>query len=296
MPEPLVTIGIPVRTGGALLGRAIASVLDQTHAELQVLVGDNATEANVARLLADAAREDPRVTVLRTEKPMTAVRNFARLFEAARGQYFCWAADDDLRSRDYVSTLVRALEEEPDASLAFSDLALIDAGGDLQAARHQPHDFATSGLPLKQRLRKQAHCPPYHVYGLIRSAALRGYPWYEPDMAPDWPLLAWLAVRGNFVYRQGATFYYQEAHKTEEEKSRTNAFKRLRRFQGARMAWVCADAALKAALPERPLGRIQLLSSYYLWHGRGWKHLLLWRSPACLRRAWWRVRGRGRTP
>ncbi len=139
---------------------------------------------------------------------------------------------------------------------------------------------------------KQAHRPlPLYRHCLRpvppRQSASRLNPWYQTDMAPDWPLIAWLAVRGTFVYRQGATFYYQEAQKTEEDKSRANAFRSLRRFQGARMAWVCADAALKAALPERPLGRIQLLSSYYLLR-HGWKHPLTCQcgsaTACCLRR------------
>lgn len=290
--EPLVTVGIPVRTGGGLLERAVRSVLEQTHSNLQVVIGDNATDPVTAGRLAALALHEDRVTMLRSETPLTAIRNFSRLFEAARGKYFCWAADDDLRAPNYIATLVAALEADPDASLAFSDLALIDASGGLDRARPQPHDFATAGLTIEQRLKKQAFCPPYHVYGLIRTNALRGYPWYEPDMAADWPLIAWLAARGSFVYRPGTIFYYQDAPKTELQKSWANSLRRLRPFQGARMAWVCASAAFKAALPERPLTRVGLVVRYYLWHGRGWKHLLLWRSPAALRRSWWRLRGR----
>lgn len=291
-PEPLVTVGIPVRTGGMLLERAVRSVLEQTHSNLQVVIGDNATDPVTARRLAALALQDRRVTILRSEAPITAIRNFSRLFEAARGEYFCWAADDDLRAPNYVATLVGALEANPDASLAFSDLALIDASGALDRARPQPHDFETTGLSVEHSLEKQAFCPPYHVYGLIRTNALRGYPWYEPDMAADWPLIAWLAVRGSFVYRPGTTFYYQDAPKTELQKSRANSLRGLRPFQGVRMAWACADSAVRAARPGRSLGRSQLLVRYYLWHGRGLKHLLLWRSPAVLRQAWWWLRRR----
>jgi len=60
---------------------------------------------------------------------MGAVWNFNRVFELAHGEYFMWAAFDDLRELRYVSACVSALELHADAVLCASDVTFIDEDG-----------------------------------------------------------------------------------------------------------------------------------------------------------------------
>lgn len=289
----LISVGVPVRNGAQTLARAVGSIRAQTHTELEIIISDNASSDSTARLCQQLAAADARIRVLQHATAMTAVRNFRATFEAAQGDFFMWAAHDDWRSPNFIEVLLPALQSDPRAVVAFSDVVLFD---DLESSsRLTPldFDFVTRGLPLLARLEKTAQTAPYHVYGLIRSAALRAYPWYESDYAPDWSLMQWLAASGDFVKVSGAqTFFYAPSvAKTEKEKAKANALRRLGPFPRARIALTCASAVVGCGARETlGLSRPRLAWQFYLWQNGGLKHLLFSACPSWLQKRWRHLR------
>ena len=43
MGEPLVTVGVPVRNGGAGLARVLEGLITQTYANIEIIISDNAS-------------------------------------------------------------------------------------------------------------------------------------------------------------------------------------------------------------------------------------------------------------
>ncbi|MBY0335259.1 MAG: glycosyltransferase family 2 protein [Acetobacteraceae bacterium] len=85
-PAPLVSVIIPTRDRGELLGPCLEGLLRRTdHPALEILVADNGTEQPLALAVLHRAAQDPRVRVLRMDGPF----NFSRLNNhaaaAARG-------------------------------------------------------------------------------------------------------------------------------------------------------------------------------------------------------------------
>lgn len=72
---------------------------------------------------------DPRLRYYRAPTNLGAVWNFNRVFELASGEYFMWAAFDDLRAPRYVSACVAKLESNPEAVLCCTGVGFIDEGG-----------------------------------------------------------------------------------------------------------------------------------------------------------------------
>src|SRR5689334_15202370 len=122
----LVSVGVPVRNGAASLRFALESIRRQTHADLEVVISDNGSTDGSAEICAEYAARDTRFRVLRHDQPLSALRNFRCVFDASRGPYFMWAAHDDWRVENYVEVLLAGLEQEPRASVAFSDVILFD--------------------------------------------------------------------------------------------------------------------------------------------------------------------------
>jgi len=60
-----VSIGIPTYNRAAGLERAVASVLGQTHRELELVISDNASTDNTPELCARLSASDARVRFLR---------------------------------------------------------------------------------------------------------------------------------------------------------------------------------------------------------------------------------------
>jgi glycosyltransferase involved in cell wall biosynthesis len=127
--EPLVSILIPTYNGERFLRPALRSALTQSHRNLEVLVGDDASTDRTAEILAAIAAEDPRVRVIRRETNLGAYENPRQLLAEARGEYVKFLLHDDVLATECVRTLVRGMESAPGVTLAFSRRSLINEDG-----------------------------------------------------------------------------------------------------------------------------------------------------------------------
>jgi glycosyltransferase involved in cell wall biosynthesis len=127
--EPLVSVGLPVYHDKGFLREAIDSILGQEYRNLELIVSDDASNAATEAICREYAARDPRVRHHRAERNRGAVANFNRAFELARGEYFMWAAYDDVRHPQYLRRCVAALEAHPSAVLCCTEVRLIDERG-----------------------------------------------------------------------------------------------------------------------------------------------------------------------
>lgn len=213
---PLVTIGMPVRNGGKYFERALESVLSQDYPNIEIIISDNASDDETGVISKAAASLDKRIRYIRHEEVLRAQQNFWFCVDEARGDYFMWAAHDDLRSSNFVCTLLNEAVAE-DIILIFPDLFITSEFGS-DGSRIE-YDFDNTNLSLISRLRKQALMQCFHIYGLWRTDILKKLP--RPDLSwwPDLPILMSAAARGKFVYAPGARFIYLEVPKTDAERA-----------------------------------------------------------------------------
>jgi glycosyltransferase involved in cell wall biosynthesis len=127
---PLVSILVPVYNGERWLGRALDSALAQTHADIEVLVGDDCSTDGSRALAAAYAAVDPRVRLLDDAgRNHGAPDNQVRLHREARGAFVKPLLQDDLLAPDCVATLLAPLLADEQIVLATSKRGLIDAVG-----------------------------------------------------------------------------------------------------------------------------------------------------------------------
>jgi len=216
--------------------------------------------------------------------------NFAFVLSGASGEYFMWAAHDDLRSANYIATLLPALISSPNATLAFSEVARFSENCPVESAQPVDYWFESKGLSYRQRLVQTILSAGPEYYGLIRTATVNEYPWYPLDYAPDIPLLIYLNLRGDFVYVPGATFrqWYPALGKSPKERARANSYRSLRPLHNVRLCWWSAAAAV-AAQAKSGTHRNQLLAFVVLYSTLRNSILLTIayeHSPVVLRRSW----------
>lgn len=209
--QPLVTVGMPIRNGGEFLDAALHSILSQTYKNLQVLVSDNCSDDQTAATIEKYRQRDPRLVLVRQQVPLKAIDNFWFVLGRAEGEFFMWAAHDDVHSTDYVERLVDALVGDAYALLAFGDL-FITGSGDKPVPK--PYNFATAGLGWVKRMRKAAFTQSFHIYGVWRTRELRRIPLPANSWWQDLAILLAAARLGQCKYVAGPRFYYYEAPKT----------------------------------------------------------------------------------
>ena len=199
-PAPLTTIGLPVFNGEDFLERALESLLAQDYPNLQIIVADNGSTDRTEQICRSFARRDSRIDYHRSPVNRGAAWNYNRIVHFAEGDYFKWAAHDDLCAPTFVSRCVAALEDAGDAAvLAYPRTVVIDLDDqvvgdfkdDMDLREELPHERLRHFLSVRTE---------YHpVFGVIRTPALLETDLIGRYAGSDVVLLAQLALRGQFV-------------------------------------------------------------------------------------------------
>jgi glycosyltransferase involved in cell wall biosynthesis len=199
-----------VYNGERFLAAAIESLLAQDHEDFELLLADNCSTDGTAAICERYRALDPRVRYLPSATNRGASWNFNRVVDAARGEYFKWAADDDLYDPAFVSGCVEVLDRHPDVVVCFTEAVEIDDAGEVFQKRG-PINVADRPDPadrFRAMLLDEVYC--YAVFGVIRTAVLRSTGLIGPYTTSDRVLLAELALHGRFVERAEPHYLHRE--------------------------------------------------------------------------------------
>lgn len=129
--KPLVSIGMPVYNGEQYVRRALDSLLAQDYENFELIISDNASTDETLQICRDYAKRDNRIGIHKHSHNEGIQKNFQTVLELAQGEYFMWAAVDDYWLPDFVSALVKELNEHPEAGVAMCAVKRIWEDGTL---------------------------------------------------------------------------------------------------------------------------------------------------------------------
>lgn len=168
---PRVSVGLAVYNGENFIAPALESILSQTLRDLEVVVSDNASTDRTAEICRAYASRDSRIRYTRNDVNIGSTRNFNRVFELSRGEYFKWAAHDDLVAPEFLEECVGVLDANPDVVLCHTGTSIIDVQGNV--TRRLEEKSGTSSFKVHRRFRALLFdywC--FEIFGVIRAAAL----------------------------------------------------------------------------------------------------------------------------
>jgi glycosyltransferase involved in cell wall biosynthesis len=209
---PLVSVGITTYNRPHYLRQALDCVFGQTYGNLEIIISEDCTPCEETKsLLRDYAHRDSRVRYFSQPRNVGPPANFQFVLKQARGEYFFWADDDDLRDARWVEVLLKKLKSQ-DAVVAFSDLMSIDLDG--KHLRHfSPLRFAGARPVRLARyfLAEGAEGKVNLLCGLFRTEFLRGIKhWGQYDrslLAVDLLFVLDILQHGNSVVDSSVTLY-----------------------------------------------------------------------------------------
>lgn len=108
---PKVSVVIPTHNRGAMLPRAVQSVLSQTFEDLELIVVDDHSDDRTPQVLAGFT--DKRVRSLRHPRNVGQSKALNTGINAARGAYVAFLDDDDVWLPDKLALQVAALDAAP---------------------------------------------------------------------------------------------------------------------------------------------------------------------------------------
>jgi glycosyltransferase involved in cell wall biosynthesis len=195
--RPRVSIGLPVYNGERYLHESLDSLLGQTFEDFELIITDNASTDTTPDICQQYANRDRRVRYVRNPKNLGIVPNFNLAFELSSGEYFKWAAHDDVHRPEFVERCVEILDREPDVVLATSRTAFID--GESREVGRDAQPFRLDADSPCERFKASlvnSHC--YESFGLMRRDAMLRTTLYGSYGHYDGVLLARLALLGRF--------------------------------------------------------------------------------------------------
>jgi len=127
--KPLITTIIPTYRRPKLLQRAIKSALNQTYPHFQVCVYDNASGDETASVVAELAKDDPRVKYHCHSENIGAFNNFNYGMEHIDTPYFSFLSDDDILLPEFFQTAMDGFEKYPDAVFSAGSCIIMNDKG-----------------------------------------------------------------------------------------------------------------------------------------------------------------------
>jgi glycosyltransferase involved in cell wall biosynthesis len=201
---------MPLYNAERYVREALDALLAQDYPHFELNISDNASTDATENICREYAARDRRVQYHRAESNMGAVWNFRRVFELSRGEYFMWAAFDDVRAPQYLSRCVEALEAHPAAVMCCTDIRLIDDDGREVGETEFPRGIRMAGREVSERVRAISRSLYwYDFYGLMRREVLATTRLPQPSWGFDVILMLEMSLRGEVLLVREKLFSYR---------------------------------------------------------------------------------------
>lgn len=202
-----ISIGMPVFNGEKYLREAIISILNQSYENFELIISDNASNDKTETICNEFVNIDGRVKYYRKKVNVGAADNYNFVFHESSGEYFKWAAHDDIIRADFLSRCAEVLDNDPDCVLAHPRTVLINSTGEATSCYlDNLHSLDPSPAARLARwiLPKEGMCNP--VFGLLRRNVMATTLLHGNYLSADRVFLAEMALRGTIREIDDALF------------------------------------------------------------------------------------------
>lgn len=209
---PRVSIGLPVFNGENYLEKTLDSILAQKYSNFELIISDNASTDRTQQICIAYAAKDKRIRYYRNKRNLGVSKNFNRVFKLSSGEYFKWAAHDDLLTPGFLLKCVNVLDQNPSIVLCHSKTGIIDENGKLVGIYKYKLRFDSK----KQHERFgniiwMLYPTWVLIFGLIRASSLSMTPLFGNYIGSDRNLLAEISLIGR-IHEVPEVLFYRRAH------------------------------------------------------------------------------------
>jgi glycosyltransferase involved in cell wall biosynthesis len=210
--NPRVSIGLPVYNGKNFLEEAIKSILSQTFEDFELIISDNASTDQTEEICCTYKARDKRIKYYRNRENVGGARNLNRVFALSSGEYFKWAAHDDVCRPNFLLRCVEVLDRDPSVVLCHTEAASIDADGQLIKKWDAISELGSSIPQNRFRAALAIGEEIFFVWGLIRTNILSKTPLLGGFIGNDRALFSRLSLYGRF-HQVPEVLFLQREHK-----------------------------------------------------------------------------------
>ncbi len=204
--EPLVTIILTAYNQEKYIGETLKSVAEQSYANIQLIVIDNASNDGTIREIEKYNERLKPFVLIRNSTNLGLCKAFNRALSMAKGKYVIDLSGDDLLLPERVTRQVSEFEKlDTDYAVIFSNANLIDEKGAFVGYHYKTDQsgralrVVPSGDVYKNILERYFICTPTMM---IRTDVLRELDGYDENLAfEDFDIWVRSAVRYKYFYQ-----------------------------------------------------------------------------------------------
>jgi glycosyltransferase involved in cell wall biosynthesis len=125
-PSVKVSIVLPTYNGSKYIRQSIESCVNQTHANLELLIVDDASSDDIARIVKEYP--DPRIRYFRHVTNRGIAEGLNTGFQNATGDYLTWTSDDNYYTENAIEEMLRFLQAYPQLDFVYAENYVVDEG------------------------------------------------------------------------------------------------------------------------------------------------------------------------
>lgn len=143
MSEPLISVIMPTYNQAEFIREAIASVLNQTHKNLELIVVDNYSTDDTQQAVASFHDGRLRYYKFSNNGIIAASRNYG--LRESKGKYAAFIDSDDAWFKDKLREQIDIMENDAGCQMTFCQFQASDVNGQPHGKIFGPKDFKISG-------------------------------------------------------------------------------------------------------------------------------------------------------
>ncbi len=116
--EPLVSVCVPTYNRARYIRKSLASIINQTYGNLEIIVSDNASTDNTEEMVKSFT--DERMKYYRNLTNIGCYNNYNRCLKVATGEFVAFYHSDDMYELDIVEKEVEFLQNHGDVAAVFA--------------------------------------------------------------------------------------------------------------------------------------------------------------------------------
>lgn len=191
-----VFVFVPSYNHAAFVGRCLKSIIKQTLQPTKLLVIDDGSKDDSARVIKETLRDCPFPSELIQRENLGLCRTLNQGFEQSAGDYFAYLGSDDLWLPDFLERRVELMQNRPNAVLSFGNAYLID---EADRILESSTDWAAYKYPNHREMLLRGFAPVSSTV-FYRRALIADLRWNEDSRLEDYEFYLKCAPRGEFAF------------------------------------------------------------------------------------------------
>jgi glycosyltransferase involved in cell wall biosynthesis len=125
MTKPKISVMMCSYNTVQWIKQSIISIQNQTYANWELIIQDDASDDGTYELAEALAQKDPRITVFQNAQRLNTAKNRAEAVKHCTGDLICHCDSDDYIEQWAFEVFVKEFEKHPDIGLFYSDFAQV---------------------------------------------------------------------------------------------------------------------------------------------------------------------------